>query len=105
MLDNKVQAKATQLFKLGHSDAFVARELESDYQQINKFRKQLSISKEMVFEYRHKHWVALLKQGKSTQEIADQYGMTERSVRVTLWDKKKDFSFVKLRHAPVKKKL
>jgi len=102
MLSKEVQTKATQLFKLGYSDAFVARELDSQYQQINKFRGQLNITKEMVFEYRHKHWIALLKQGKSTQEIADQYGMTERSVRVTLWDKKKDFSFVKLRRGPTK---
>ena len=99
MLNPEEKKTATELLGLGFSDAAISRQLDCDYQQINSFRKKLDISKEMVFENRHQHWVKLLKDGKTPKDIAQMYGMTERSVRVTLHHKLDNFSFVEIKHS------
>ncbi len=69
----------------GVKDLVIARRLGIPAKAVSDYRKGLGISRELITEWRHDEWKAMLYAGYSLEHIAVLYGVKPNSIKLMLW--------------------
>lgn len=93
MLTPKDKTKAKRAFKRGLPDTLISKTLNVPHISVFKFRHQLGITKNEIFEARYDTWQRLVEGGKDLSWLAGIYEVQEISIRKALW-RNRGFSFV-----------
>lgn len=93
MLTAQEKLKAKRGFIRGLPDTVISRTLGVPHVAVFKFRHQLGITKDQIWNNRYDTWKRLVETGKDLPWLADRYEVKEISIRKALW-RNRGFSFV-----------
>lgn len=79
--------KLTRELNSGFTIKMAAERLGIEYSAAIRYRKSIKISNKEVLGKRHKKWAELAEKGVPLKEVATTYGVTEETVKNTLWTK------------------